>query len=198
VEVLPASGTSAPARPPAPETSKQAAAARTMPASTRAEAPTGASSVRVWQALAALAILLWLGTLALLGRRGRRASRDPARASQQLPRNGPARARMLRACALGDLVGAERALLSWARETRPRLHNLGEVAARLDDQEQRDVLAELARVRYAGDPPGALVQRLERAFGRGIAWRDARTAAGPDDDALPPLYPPRAGGEGED
>ncbi len=151
------------------------------------------SNLHAWQVLAALGLFLWLATLALFWwwqrrTRARRAAPDPRSGIA----DGNARARFLRSCSLGDHVGAERALLAWARAERPRLHNLGEVAARLGDSAQRDALSELARVRYAGARSDGLAQRLERAFKGGFGWNDAGLPRATTDEPLPPLYPPRA------
>lgn len=154
--------------------------------------PAGISNVRIWQILAALGLVLWLGTLALLWHRRRREAGKSSSNPNSAFVEGSARARFLRACALGDHVGAERALLAWARSERPRLHNLGEVAARLGDPEQREALTELARARYAGASFTGLAQRLERAFKSGFAWAVPPATAAGADDALPPLYPPRS------
>jgi hypothetical protein len=196
VTVLPAGGASGQA-PTATAPRATAPAAAAVPGADRVDTapqPESTSDLHAWQLLAALGLFLWLATLALFWwwqRRRTHAGRTASDARTGIA-DGNARARFLRACSLGDHVGAERALLAWARAERPQLHNLGEVAARLGDPAQCDALSELARVRYAGDRSDGLAQRLERAFRRGFDWNDARRPESAGDEALPPLYPPRA------
>ncbi|NCT69170.1 MAG: protein BatD, partial [Rhodanobacteraceae bacterium] len=104
------------------------------------------------------------------------------------PAGAAARAEFLRACALGELAGAERALVAWARRERADVRNLGELASRLDAVAQREALAELQRVRYRGGDGHGLATRLAQAFKPGLAWRDA-AAPRATESALPPLYP---------
>jgi hypothetical protein len=98
------------------------------------------------------------------------------------------RAAFLRACSLGELAGAERALVAWARSERPDVRNLGELAGRLQDSAQRDALAALQRARYAGAPVQGVGSQLERAFKGGIAWRSGASPA-KNESPLPALYP---------
>ena len=189
LNVLPAvgakAGTAAPAEPsaaPSPESSA--------PAATTSGAPAGIpSSPRIWQTLAAIGFALWLITLALWWR-SRRATPSvhigplpppPAGSSAQ-------RAAFLRACALGELAGAERALVAWARSERPDVRNLGELAVRLDSAAQTDALALLQRARYAGASAQGVGAQLDRAFKPGLAWRKPASPAG-QKSALPALYP---------
>ncbi len=70
------------------------------------------------------------------------------------------------------------------------MRNLGELSARLADLLQREALAELQRVRYAGAASQGLGTRLQQAFKNGLSWGDggaARTVV----PALPALYPQR-------
>ena len=113
----------------------------------------------------------------------------PARSAA--PTSTAQRATFLRACSLGDLAGAERALVAWARNERPDVRNLGELATRLSDEAQCSSTSSLQRARYAGEAGEGIATRLQQAFRGGIAWKDvpaaARSAAGP----LPALYPGR-------
>ncbi|MDR2012901.1 MAG: BatD family protein [Rhodanobacter sp.] len=172
VRVLPAVGTAAAA----PEVSDVSAPSFM---------PTG--SVRVWQALTMLGFALWLATLALYWRR----RRPPVSAASnaRVDTSGQ-RAAFLRACALGDLAGAERALVAWAKAERGDVRNLGELAERLADSTQRETLADTQRARYAGAACEGLAMRLERAFKPGFAWHD-HSAAHTEVSALPALYPAR-------
>jgi hypothetical protein len=145
--------------------------------------------IRIWQIAAAIGFGLWLATLALWWRSRRL---TPPRRIDDTPRTDSAssapRAAFLRASALGELAGAERALVAWARSERPDVRNLGELSARLDDAAQIDALAALQRARYAGGPTSGVGTMLERAFKQGIAWR-APASPAKAKSALPALYP---------
>jgi hypothetical protein len=147
------------------------------------------TSLRTWQALAAFGFLLWLITLVLWWRSRRMA---PVVAVGPSPHASPGasaqRAAFLRACALGELAGAERALVAWARSERADVRNLGELAGRLTDTAQRDALAALQRARYAGASTHGVGTQLERAFKAGLAWPDAAQQLR-DKSPLPALYP---------
>jgi hypothetical protein len=142
--------------------------------------------------LAATGFVLWLATL-LAWWSSRRFARAPAAVVRDTaaPASAASRADFLRACALGDLAGAERALVAWARNERADVHNLGQLGARLADAGQRDVLADLQRTRYAGgEAADGIAARLQRAFRGGLRWRvDDVGSRGAD--ALPALYPDR-------
>jgi hypothetical protein len=157
-------------------------------ATTQAQAATP-PSLRAWQALTAFGFLLWLITLALWWR-SRRAT--PAVSNGSLPQQSSGasaqRAAFLRACSLGELAGAERVLVAWARSERPEVRNLGELSGRLDDAAQRDALAALQRARYAGASSAGVGAQLERAFKPGLSWPD-RAAPVREKSALPALYP---------
>lgn len=189
LSVLPAAGAKGPTNAPAvdngaPSTETAAPAAASSP-----NAPISApSSVRIWQTLAAIGFVLWLITLALWWRaRGATplvrvdASAPPAGSSAQ-------RAAFLRACSMGELAGAERALVAWARSERPDVRNLGELAVRLDSAAQTEALAALQRARYAGASAHGVGSQLERAFKPGLAWRKPAAPTG-QKSALPALYP---------
>jgi hypothetical protein len=94
----------------------------------------------------------------------------------------------MRACALGDLAGAERGMIGWARSERADIHNLGELIAALAAEDQRQVLDDLLRMRYAGAPTEGLGARLSRAFRSGLHWK-AATASSDPPSVLPVLYP---------
>ncbi|MGB0132341.1 BatD family protein [Dokdonella sp.] len=146
----------------------------------------GGPDVRFWRILALVLGAFWLITLAMWWRaRQPRAGgmvKSPAAAS------APGRSAFLRASAMGDLVGAERALVSWARTERAAVRNIGELKASLDDDCQSTVLEELQRARYAGAATDGLSTRLVTAFRGGFSWK-GNTAASEETAALPPLYP---------
>lgn len=149
---------------------------------------TSGTELRFWRWAAVLLGSLWLLTLMLWWR-----SRDVTRtvqAAKSHPAQTPARSAFLRACSMGDLTGAERALVSWARSEQAGMLNLGGLSAALDDPAQREVLDELQRMRYAGASAEGLGARLTRAFRGGFSWTkpvSATAASSP----LPPLYPSR-------
>ena len=187
--VLPAAGAKAPPSAPADnstpavDTAEPAVApATTVPIATPA-------SVRFWQTLAAIGFVLWLLTLALWWRT--RGARPTVRVDAAIPPHAGSaahRAVFLKACSLGELAGAERALVAWARSERPDVRNLGELAVRLDSAAQTDALAALQRARYAGAAKQGVGSQLERAFKAGLAWRKPAAPSG-QKSALPALYP---------
>ncbi|MFC4822164.1 BatD family protein [Dokdonella ginsengisoli] len=190
ITVLPAAAgapSSAPAAgqvPAAPERATPAPAAAPGPA-----LPSRQASTWPWRMLSALGFGLWLLTLALWWWSRRRASPTTA---APVPSNDASaqRAQFLRSCSLGEFAGAERALIAWARRERPDVRNLGELASRLEPGAQREALADLQRVRYAGGSTQGLAMRLQTAFKSGLAWAD-RPVRRPREVALPALYPER-------
>ncbi len=141
--------------------------------------------LRVWRTAAIGLGVLWLATLLLWWRSRRRAVVTTA--APEAPRGGDARAAFLRTCALGDLAGAERALVAWARAERPGVRNAGDLASLLDDAPQREAIAGLQRARYAGGAQDGLGSRLESAFRSGFSWTRA-TPPVAGSDPLPGLY----------
>ncbi|MEP7041651.1 MAG: BatD family protein [Dokdonella sp.] len=193
IKVLPAAGASSnsPSLPGAIATPGSIATPSTPAVSAVAVAPVSAaaSSVRRWQIFAAVGFALWLVTLAFWWRS--RGIKPQATASSP-PANDSSsqRAAFLRACSLGEFAAAERALVGWARNERADVRNLGELATRLADLLQREALAELQRVRYAGAASHGLGARLQQAFKQGLAWSDS-IAPRPTTSVLPDLYPRR-------
>lgn len=187
VQVLPAAAGAAPVPP-------VGAAAPMVPVPADAVTPplpieTPAPSLRFWQALAAAGFILWLATIVLWAWRTR-PREHPVPAAGPTADGSAERGRFLRAAALGELAGAERSLIAWARSERPQLRNIGELIAALGDPEQREALLALQRARYAGAAADGLGGRLERAFRDGLRW----SAASPTPrsaSALPALYPER-------
>ncbi|HEY6942177.1 BatD family protein [Dokdonella sp.] len=187
ITVLPAAPSAATAGTPASAASPSPANAAT-PVAPVVDAGLDA---RLWKTIAATGFVLWIATLFAwwLSRRSTAAPRaEPAPAS----RAAAPRGQFLRACALGDLAGAERALVDWARSERADVYNLGQLAAQLADASQRDVLDDLQRSRYAGEGVAeGLAARLQRAFRGGLRWRVDDIRAARREDALPALYPER-------
>jgi hypothetical protein len=186
ISVLPALGSAAPAPVASPAPADAPRVEGFIPLAT------GAAQLPHWRSIALAAAALWLLTLAawwVHARRQRRA--EPARVASAQPPPGATsqRAAFLRACALGDLAGCERALVGWARSERPHLRNPGALAAELDDAAQRDAIAALQRVRYAGAPAQGIASQLGNAFRAGFSWKSA-TPPG-EAGLLPELYPQR-------
>jgi len=191
IKVLPAVGGKTPLGSgisvPAPADAPAVDAGTPSPLAIGTAAHASPASLRIWQVLAALGLVLWLVTMALWWRSRRTA---PAAAADIPPQAGASaqRAAFLRASSMGELAGAERALIAWARSERPDVRNLGELAARLENSAQLDALAALQRARYAGAPAQGVGAQLERAFRGGLAWRSA-AARREDKSPLPTLYP---------
>lgn len=144
------------------------------------------SDTGFWRALALVSGALWLITLAMLWKSKRRSTARTAAAESVSA--APGRSAFLRACALGDLAGAERALVSWSSSERPGIRNLGELIVALADENQRTVLDDLQRMRYAGADPEGVGARLTRAFRPGLLWKERVSNSTPA-PALPALYP---------
>lgn len=146
------------------------------------------ADLRFWRWSTLLLGTLWVLTLVLWRRS--RTVRDLAKTASSHPEQTPGRSAFLRACSMGDLTGAERALVSWARSEKAGILNLGVLSSALEDPAQREVLDELQRMRYAGASAEGLGARLTRAFRNGFVWARpvAETASV---SPLPPLYPTR-------
>ena len=171
-------------------TSALPSASPTLAAPTAVIYPSAGSEadLRFWRWVALLLGTLWLLTVALWWRSRQVTRAMPAASSQSA--QAPARSVFLRACSMGDLTGAERALVSWARSEKAGILNLGGLSSALDDPVQREVLDELQRMRYAGASAEGLGARLTRAFRGGIAWTKP-VADAAQSSPLPPLYPTR-------
>jgi len=184
IRVLPAGGAAAP-------TSSTDASGSASPASAPEAVPghpVPQGEGMPWRMLAWTGFLLWIATIAawlVHVRLGPRPTR--ARAAPPARTDGRHRANFLRACAMGDLAVAEHALVEWAASDRPGLRSIGAIAAALQDEAQKNALASLQMVRYAGASREGLAGQLERAFRGGFGWREAPARAGQSD--LPPLYP---------
>ncbi len=188
VNVTGAAVTSATTTPAAPASTSVQPQADSVAAATSVVYPTSsnASESRFWRWTSLLLGVLWLLTLALWWR-----SRNTFPVSQSVhaqPPQAPGRSLFLRACSMGDLAGAERALVSWARSEKAGVRNLGELSAALDDAGQRDALDDLKRMRYAGTNSEGLSARLTRAFRSGFSWTKPALAS-VEKSVLPPLYP---------
>ncbi|HET9032198.1 MAG TPA: BatD family protein [Dokdonella sp.] len=176
------------ATPSAPQSAPAAPAAKpdTAPTTVLYPSADGGSGLRFWRWISLILAVLWLLTLALWWRS--RNTLAIAKTARSHPVQAPGRSVFLRACSMGDLIGAERALVSWARSERAGVRNLGEIAAALEDPIQREVIDDLQRMRYAGVNSEGLGGRLTRAFRGGFSWTKSAVVAA-ETPALPPLYP---------
>jgi hypothetical protein len=190
LDVQPAAVTGVPAPAVAPAMAANATTPALPTTPIGAVASDDAGDARWWRIMALASIGLWVVTLLSFGIfLGRRHSR-PASASAIADDASVAavRAAFRAACAREDLSAVSRALLGWARLTRPDLRNLGELIPLLAEPAQATTIAELQRARYsAGSSPRSAAE-LAQAFAQGPKF--IRTAASTDAvNALPDLYP---------
>lgn len=187
-DIVVAPGNGAPmATPAAPGAS--AVAPATDAAASPVPAPSTGSSSVPWRWIALGVGALWIVTLLawiLWARRQRHdATFEPIASRPDTPRAGPAREQFLKVAAQGEPVATERALLAWARVTRPGVRSLGELAQALRPGAQRAAIDTWQRARYS---QGALdAAGLRAAFEKGFDWAPANGPA--DTGGLPPLYP---------
>lgn len=148
--------------------------------------PTAAdSAIRIWQAISAGLLLLWVATLAWALPRRRRAHEadvGTAAATPVLPRRDDGLTAALR---VGDAPVIAAALRRSA-PGGPRA-GLDEVAAALEDSAQAAAVLALDRLLYAGGDRDAVLAELRARFKAGPQWRSTASTE-PDPDALPPLY----------
>ncbi|MEM1111185.1 MAG: BatD family protein [Pseudomonadota bacterium] len=116
-------------------------------------AQASASSVRLWQIVAAASLLGWMLTLVFLWR-----SRKGAVTVAQAERpTRPGESRLFRelsaACASNQPLEARRLLLAWYREAAdaPTPGSLASLAHDTDDEQLANILQQLDRALYAGD-----------------------------------------------
>ncbi|MFC5437360.1 BatD family protein [Rhodanobacter umsongensis] len=149
--------------------------------------PAAAAPSTPWRWIALGSIGLWLcSMLAWWWRRRRRAL------PRTVPKDGSTTSRQgqlafVAAARSGNAAAQAHSLLNWARTERPAIQHLGELAAALDDAEQRAAIARLQQRHYAAAPTADDGAKLADAFKRGFVWRTVD--GGHDPSALPPLYP---------
>ncbi len=144
-----------------------------------------------WRLIAFISFGLWVlsvagGCVFMYVRRQRRLRGNEAPALKH--RSKAAKIQFRVACAKTNLSAISNALLVWARDERPDLRNLGELARVLTDANQREALSELERARYGGGADTGLVVRLRHAFAQGFSFEMGSTLGTPN-SVLPPLYP---------
>ena len=145
-----------------------------------------------WRNLALASGVLWILTVLLAGgaivwlrnRRSRQLAPPPVRANSDAGH----RTAFLAAARGADWPGAAKALLAWARTSRPGIQNLGSLARMLGDLSQASVASELDRICYGGRQADVdFSARIQQAFAKQIRFVvDTKASV---DDALPPLYP---------
>ncbi len=147
--------------------------------------------LHLWRTLAFFALTLWILTLAawiawLLARRRREPS--PSLPSPADTGMTDARAAFRAAVAHADWPASARALLAWARHTRPALRNLGELVRVLNDPAQIAAIGELERACYGVGADAGFADRLAAAFRGSLGLAPDHTTAD-SASALPALYP---------
>ena len=188
LDVQPAAG--APVSAPQPVVSPSATSSDKAPQPAATVAPTATptdNSARFWRDLALGTVLLWILTIAIAGwllarRRDWTRTGPTTQSSDDTPRNA-----FKQACRVDDYAAAARALLAWARQTRPHLRNLGELRTCTRDPAQRAAIEALERCRYGTSAVANLGETLAQAFRDGplLTSTDKQKEAG----VLPPLYP---------
>jgi len=113
----------------------------------------------------------------------------PSASARAAPDTTPARRAFADACKRDDLPGAARALLAWARQTRPELRNLGELRRAVSESAQAAAIADLERARFGANSGGEVsAAELARRFAQGPALATTRGPVVPA-TSLPELYP---------
>lgn len=148
----------------------------------------------IWRTLAIAAFALWILTLlgfAVWWKRsaGTRAKALPDTSDPSLESSSAARKAFFGASARNDMQAAARALLAWARKQGVVVRSLGELATKLTDRAQRDLVRELDRSLYGVAPVAELGARLAAAFSKGMSLDRVSHASSESDSILPPLYP---------
>lgn len=152
------------------------------------QAPPAPHAIPWWPLLTATFALLWVGTL--LWRR-RVASEAPARSPVAPRAPTPAEWKRTWGSALdaADLPVIAQRLVAAVPPRLGSARHLADVVAALDDEAQRDAVAALERMLYAGHDDEDLIARLRAEFSRGPRWRARASNSPPPSDDLPPLYP---------
>jgi hypothetical protein len=155
-----------------------------------AQAPGGAT-VRLWQGIAVAALALWLLTVAGFGWAMWRRRTRPVPTETSAPEKGTTGRRAFEAaCDRGDLAQVGRILLERGRQVQPEVRNLGDLAWRLQDAEQREAIAQLERERFGSGSNGKLGGMLTTAFAKPLDFAPSSTPERAN--VLPDLYPRRA------
>lgn len=141
-----------------------------------------------WPVLTAIFAALWVGTLVWRRRAAATAPATTAEASAPPPTRAETKRAWKLAFDTGDLRAIAQQLVAAVPARLGTARHLADVVAALGDAAQREAVAALERVLYAGHEDAGLAARLREAFARGPHWRANDQARRPPDD-LPPLYP---------
>lgn len=193
LNVLPAVANATPTAPsqtqPAPTSQSPAPAAMN---SAPAPIVADTAELRLWRSLAFVALALWMATLIawIVWLVAQRRKQPPATPSSREPQDSPrVRRAFADACKREDANATARALLAWARLTRPELRNLGELRQAVSDSGQAIAIADLERAAYGAGKSGEVsFTDLARLFAHGPAV-GARMGRGEPASPLPELYP---------
>lgn len=154
-----------------------------------AAAPSG-STAGWWPVATLVFAALWLLTLFWRRRRGSAVlplSHDAG--PERIGANAMVPAPALRRALQGeDATAIAQSLLALARNHDSHCRNLGDLAASLADESQREAIVELERALYREAPDAAMLARLRAAFATAPRWRGPVAPPGSGRDALPPLY----------
>jgi hypothetical protein len=192
LDVQPAVGNTTPA----PPSVAQNAPAAKIPETAGANAvPTpvvaDTAELHLWRTIAFVALVLWIATLLawivwLFAQR----RKDPMPAPTPAPQDSMHASRAFGdACKHDDMPAVGRALLAWARQTRPELRNLGELRQAVSDSAQAAAIADLERACYGMDKSSRIsAMDLARRFARGPVFGRCVADAG-SSSPLPGLYP---------
>ena len=191
LDVQPAAAGTTPAPPAVSQNAPVAKVAETS-GSIGVPAPVGADTteLHLWRSLAFIALALWAATLIawiawMLAQR----RKQPSASARTAPDTTPARRAFADACKREDLPAAARALLAWARQTRPELRNLGELRQAVSDSVQAAAIASLERARFGANSGGEVsAAELARRFAQGPALATTPGSVVPA-TSLPELYP---------
>lgn len=151
----------------------------------------GEAQLQLWRSLTFLALLLWAATVIawivwLLALRRREHALQPQ--ADAIIDTRAAQAALRDACQRDDCAAIARALLSWARLTHPRLHNLAGLAGLLGDPNQIATIKQLERSCYSSAASAGVAAEVAKAFRGGLHFANSDSAA-PGNPPLPPLYP---------
>jgi hypothetical protein len=152
--------------------------------------PASASQLRWWQSVAVAALGLWLLTvLALVTVAWRKKRKASLAASSNRVPVGASPRELAAVARSGDLTRFSHLLLAQARQTMPKLRNLGDLKQRLADPAQQAAISDLERVRYGAKDVAGLAEMLANAFVKPLSILP-QTRPRTEMPVLPELYPP--------
>lgn len=151
------------------------------------------SQLALWRTLAVAALLLWMLTLGawigwLFARRRRCLRAAKPADSEAGGSNSSLRSSFHSAAKRSDWPASARALLAWARRSKPGIRNLGELAGLVANPQQAAAIRALDRACYGSVHEAAeLATQLTRTLSSAIDFEPSSTAR--DEAVVPPLYP---------